>query len=151
MRTVDRGPPRKPNWQIGKGLCVWCGRALQGKRRSWCGNACVTEYRIANFNGDAVSALRKRDGGICACCGTDARSGDGWDADHIVPLWAVDRDAPDAFRFWTMANLQTLCRPCHKIKTAREARERASARRRPGIPAILTQLDFWTQPRVVGA
>jgi hypothetical protein len=52
-----------------------------------------------------------------------------WHADHVVPLWSVDRDAPDAFRFWTTENLATRCEVCHKAKTAREAAERAKTKR----------------------
>jgi hypothetical protein len=48
-----------------------------------------------------------------------------WHADHVVPLWSVDRDDPDAFRFWTLENAQTLCDEHHAIKTAREAKQRA--------------------------
>jgi 5-methylcytosine-specific restriction protein A len=150
-----RQPPRKPNLQIGQGLCVWCGGKLEGRRRSWCSDECVTEYRVANFAGDAVRAVRARDHGVCAGCGLDTKtvikwrqSGeyhfygqppDGpvtpvewhfteWHADHIVPLWSVDRSAPDAFRYWTLDNLQTLCAPCHKAKSKSEAAARARGR-----------------------
>ena len=40
-----------------------------------------------------------------------------WEVDHIVPL--VDGGSHE------MANLQSLCTPCHKRKTAAEATERA--------------------------
>jgi hypothetical protein len=55
------------------------------------------------------------------------RLGDGWDrppraaVDHVVPLI----DGGDK----TLENLQLLCVPCHKVKTAREARVRAARRR----------------------
>lgn len=54
-----------------------------------------------------------------------------WHADHIIPLWSVDRFRPwqEIARFWSLDNLQTLCTPCHKAKTAREAGERADVRR----------------------
>lgn len=54
---------------------------------------------------------------------------DGWEADHVVPLWSVDREARDAFRFWTIDNAQTLCLQCHRAKSAREAQQRAKERR----------------------
>lgn len=44
-----------------------------------------------------------------------------WEADHILE---VIRDGPN-----TLENLQTLCVPCHKDKTARLAQERALERR----------------------
>lgn len=55
-----------------------------------------------------------------------------WQADHIVPLWSVDRDAPDALRFWGPENLQLLCGDCHKAKSAREAKARAGRSRAAG-------------------
>lgn len=156
MKGWGRRPPRTMIAKAPPGTCVWCGGALPKGRRSWCSDDCVTEYRVANFQGDARRHLFARDRGICAACGTDPAdsmrfvinhnrlglpSPDGyrytplrrepgaWIADHIVPLWSVDRDAPDAFRFWTLANLQTLCVPCSNAKTAREAGERAAIRR----------------------
>lgn len=55
---------------------------------------------------------------------------DEFEADHIVPLWRVDRSRPwgEIRHFWSLDNLQTLCRPCHREKTAREAAERAAAK-----------------------
>lgn len=41
--------------------------------------------------------------------------------DHRVPLWA---GGPN-----TLENIQTLCVPCHRAKTKREAADRAAARR----------------------
>lgn len=52
----------------------------------------------------------------------------GWTADHIAPLHRVDRTAPDALRYWSLDNLQTLCLRCDEIKTTAENRLRAIAR-----------------------
>ena len=52
----------------------------------------------------------------------------GWTADHIEPLHRVDRSAPDALRYWSLANLQTLCLRCDELKTTAEARVRAKRR-----------------------
>lgn len=52
-----------------------------------------------------------------------------WAGDHDVPLWSVDREAPGAFRFWTLANLVTRCDECHKAKSALEAAQRAKEKR----------------------
>jgi hypothetical protein len=54
-----------------------------------------------------------------------------WELDHIVPL--VDGGSHEP------SNLQTLCTPCHKKKTAQEARERAAHRNQPGPEAPLTK------------
>jgi hypothetical protein len=52
----------------------------------------------------------------------------GWTADHVEPLHRVDRAAPDALRYWSLANLQTLCLRCDELKTSAEARLRAARR-----------------------
>jgi 5-methylcytosine-specific restriction endonuclease McrA len=52
----------------------------------------------------------------------------GWTADHIEPLHRVDRAAPDALRYWSLANLQTLCLRCDELKTTAELRRRAALR-----------------------
>lgn len=127
-------------------------------RRTW-HRDCVGAYKIATSSEFQRRACFDRDRGICAECRIDATTlwcgwrragscyfvGDDdcpggpaimiepartWEADHVVPLWSIDRSAPDIVRFWTVDNLQTLCVPCHAAKTAREARER-SHRRRP--------------------
>jgi hypothetical protein len=52
------------------------------------------------------------------------------EVDHRVPLWEV-ADLPDAERRWYFGpgNLWLLCPRCHKVKTAREATQRARERR----------------------
>ena len=52
----------------------------------------------------------------------------GWTADHVEPLHRVDRSAPDVLRFWSLANLQTLCLRCDETKTTAENRLRAERR-----------------------
>jgi 5-methylcytosine-specific restriction endonuclease McrA len=51
-----------------------------------------------------------------------------WELDHIVPL--ADGGTHE------LANMQTLCRPCHRAKTAREAAERARRRKWPNVSAV---------------
>jgi hypothetical protein len=50
------------------------------------------------------------------------------EVDHIIPLWLVAIEIPewDRRRFFGPDNLQLLCSRCHKIKTKREAGERAA-------------------------
>jgi 5-methylcytosine-specific restriction endonuclease McrA len=43
------------------------------------------------------------------------------EVDHEVPLWAGGTN--------DLSNLRAVCRPCHKAKTAAEAKERAALRR----------------------
>ena len=54
-----------------------------------------------------------------------------WHADHVIPLWLVDRTLPWAklIRYWLEDNLQVLCEKCHKVKTAEEAGQRAKIKR----------------------
>lgn len=58
----------------------------------------------------------------CATC--DGSLSDGFDDDHIKPLWMGGTNAPD--------NRQPLCKPCHKVKTALESKARAKADRMSG-------------------
>ena len=55
-----------------------------------------------------------------------------WHVDHICPLHLVDRERPDAWSYWGMSNLCTLCPSCHEIKTTKEAKGRAKVRRITG-------------------
>ncbi len=54
-----------------------------------------------------------------------------FEADHVVPLWTVDRSLPwsEIGRYWGESNLQALCVPCHRLKTAGEASLRAELKR----------------------
>jgi 5-methylcytosine-specific restriction endonuclease McrA len=87
--------------------------------------------------------VRRRDRTICAECQLDTNAlrravrGRGrarilrekgfvprkslWELDHIVPL--IDGGGHE------LENLQTLCKPCHKKKTSREAHLRAARNR----------------------
>ncbi|MBI3516896.1 MAG: hypothetical protein HY060_22935 [Proteobacteria bacterium] len=55
----------------------------------------------------------------------------GWTADHVEPLHRVDRSAADALRYWSLANLQTLCLRCDELKTTAELKRRAAMRVAP--------------------
>lgn len=55
-----------------------------------------------------------------------------WHVDHICPLHLVDRERPDAWIYWGMSNLCTLCPSCHETKTTKEAKGRAKVRRITG-------------------
>lgn len=134
-----------------RAICRWCGEAIvypdgpkQGqpdRRRRW-HPECVVAYDASDPR-EARRRVRKRDRGICAACGLDTRvvkkahRGRGsaralralgyvprrslWELDHVVPL--IDGGGHE------LANLQTLCTPCHKRKTAAEARQRAERER----------------------
>jgi len=61
--------------------------------------------------------VRKRDCGLCQQCHRAGKVSVGVAVDHIVPLWKGGSDED--------ANKELLCQPCHDVKTAREAKERA--------------------------
>ena len=130
-----------------RGVCRWCGEPIlhldgakagePNLRRRW-HPECVEAYNDSDPR-EVRRRLRKRDRGLCASCGLDTLAlkkslkGRGmaralrergfvprrslWEVDHIVPL--VDGGGHD------MTNLQSLCTPCHKRKTAAEATARA--------------------------
>ncbi|WP_294636615.1 HNH endonuclease signature motif containing protein [uncultured Aquabacterium sp.] len=54
---------------------------------------------------------------LCRHCKEHGRTTMGQEVDHIVPLWMGGTD--------NESNYQTLCIPCHKLKTAAEAARRA--------------------------
>ena len=104
---------------------------------------------------EARARVRRRDRGVCAACGLDTYAlrrrirGRGatrklrelgfkrrkslWELDHVVPL--IDGGSHE------LSNLQTLCTPCHKRKTAREAALRGTARREDAEDAVLALAD----------
>jgi len=142
---------RRPTIQFSdapRGQCRWCGelifhpsgdkRGEVDRRRRW-HPECVDIYNASDPS-EARRMLRKRDRGRCAVCRLDTNRlrrqvrGRGrtrklrelgfkprqslWEADHILPL--IDGGGHG------LDNLQTLCTPCHKQKTADEARARAA-------------------------
>ena len=113
----------------GRPACPWCGEACLDAihaRRIW-HPECVTIYRIANFSSDQRDFCRDRDKGICAKCGVNA--GHKFEADHIIPLWLVDRTKEGWLKYFGGENLQTLCPDCHKAKSKIEAGQRAKIKR----------------------
>jgi 5-methylcytosine-specific restriction endonuclease McrA len=133
-----------------RGTCRWCGETIfyapgpkQGTvdfRRRW-HPECVAEYESTDPR-ELRRAIRKRDRGVCRDCGLDTDSlrrkirGRGrakrlrelgfhprrslWELDHVVPL--IEGGGHEA------VNLQTLCVPCHRQKSASEARARGARR-----------------------
>lgn len=75
------------------------------------------KLRIANRQRPASGELP-----ICPCCGLPIRDGEGTDFDHEIPL--IDGG------IHAERNLRAVHRRCHRLKTAREAQERAEVRAR---------------------
>jgi len=61
--------------------------------------------------------IRERDCDLCQQCKREGRTTIGHPVDHIIPLVDGGTDDDD--------NKETLCVPCHDVKSAREARQRA--------------------------
>ncbi len=154
---TDHRRPEIPFSEAPRGTCRWCGEDifyLQGphkgkldRRRRWHPD-CVATYEATDPR-EARRHIRKRDRGRCAACELDTYAlrrslrGKGmtralrergfvprrslWELDHILPL--VDGGGHE------LENLQTLCTPCHKKKTAEEARRRAQRRAAERAPA----------------
>ena len=53
---------------------------------------------------------------------TDPKEGDFWEADHIVPVAEGGGET-------SLDNFQTLCVPCHKEKTRRQAADKERRKR----------------------
>lgn len=137
------------------GQCTWCGEPVGKYRRTWCGDACVEAFKLANDWQHVRRKVEKRDRGVCATCGCDTDrmvrlyqrvpredlmwlmlhwSQLGFDGLSLwglsVALWQADHIVPRCRGGGNeLTNLRTLCVPCHKRETARLAAERKAERR----------------------
>ncbi len=97
------------------------------ERRNW-HEDCATEYMLIYHSKEQRAHIRKRDGGKCNHCGKHAHR---WDVDHIRPL--VEQKGVKAedldWSYYSLDNLQTLCKPCHKKKTKSEAKLRTKKKK----------------------
>jgi len=128
---IERGASGRP-------LCRWCRAEVPGRRRTFCSDTCVHEWKLRTDSGYLREKVFARDKGICAECGVDTtgirrdvrkldyaarrrffkewglREGSRkslWDADHIVPV-AEGGGQCD------LTNMRTLCLRCHREATA---------------------------------
>lgn len=130
---THRIPPKPPHFDTAPlGTCRWCNEVISNTKTGKVSKArwhaaCIVPYKLIHWPSKTRQAVWRRDHGRCAKCGTIcARKGKPtWHMDHIVPLVDCDGD----IKYWLMPNLQSLCHPCHKIKTSLEATERAAKRR----------------------
>jgi len=120
-----RKPPKPDSYYTKiKGQCRWCGNMILNEdesineRRSW-HEECATEYMIIYHSREQRAQLRRRDGGQCNHCGEIVRR---WDVDHIRPLVEQKGLKPDEldWSYYSLDNLQTLCKKCHRVKTNSE-------------------------------
>lgn len=157
--TPRRGPlhvgkPKAPDCE--KGTCRWCGDPIKlvdptdyrrARRRYHYGDEhevgdvdCLSRWK-GSVCWDARSAVRLREmeeHGRLFCaecgvvCGPEKVNGRWheveWEADHREPL---EDGGPHH-----IDNLQVLCVPCHRRKTAAEATQRAARRRQSRAPEL---------------
>ncbi len=91
----------------GKPVCRWCRAPIVFPRRTFCGEACVHEWKIRSSPYYVREQVKKRDKGICRLCGANVvKSRRKWEADHIVPV-------ADGGGECGLDNYRLLCRPCH--------------------------------------
>jgi len=122
----------------GRPLCRWCRAETPLRRRTFCSDACVHEWKLRTDPGYLREQVLKRDAGICAQCRVDTvalrrdmrrldfaarrkflkewglaeRSRKSlWDADHIVPVVEGGGQCD-------LSNMRTLCLKCHREATA---------------------------------
>lgn len=131
--------PDMPFWHVPKGRCRWCGDFIWqpddtlNLRRRWHPH-CVDAYKEAAWPQYARKKVYQRDKGRCAHCGKSCRRA--WELDHIVPL--IDGGGCD------LSNMQTLCRPCHRKKTGKEATQRAQLRQSESVSSEETSVEALT-------
>lgn len=126
--------------------CRWCGAAVPDGRFTFCGEACVDEWKLRTDPGYLRARVFERDRGVCALCGIDTEALRSekrkldyaarrrfekewgtrrhlWDADHIVPVSEGGGECG-------LDNLRTLCLKCHRAETV-ALRKRRRATRAP--------------------
>lgn len=150
---------RLPRGPHGRALCRNCATEVPNGRRTFCGDACADDWAVRNSPSLMRQRVYQRDRGVCALCGIDsALLGKAlqaewrrlklaatdqqrkaraefrrehrwffsrrtyWDADHIVPVVEGGGEC-------SLANIRTLCVPCHQRVTKDLTRRRASRRR----------------------
>lgn len=122
------GIPEKD--EQGRVICRWCRGPVTPPRRTFCGDACVHEWKIRSSPWYVRKQVKKRDKGTCRLCGFNvvkahrewtrskppasdraARKAwratrPRWEADHIIPV-------ADGGGECGLENYRLLCKPCH--------------------------------------
>lgn len=124
--------------------CRWCGGAIPQGRFTFCGTACVHEWRLRTDPGYLREQVFSRDRGVCALCRLDTDTlrkekrkldyasrrqfekewgtrRNLWDADHIVPVIEGGGECD-------LSNIRTLCLKCHRAATAQLRRRLRAAK-----------------------
>jgi len=131
--TADQWGIPERNEQ-GEPICRWCRGPVRWPRRTFCGEACVHEWKIRSSPWYVRQQLKKRDRGVCQSCGLDVvkahrewrrsqppvgdraarrlwrASRPRWEADHVIPV-------ADGGGECGLENYRLLCRACHVAVT----------------------------------
>lgn len=70
LRHISAESLRKATGNI-SGVCTWCGCRVAGRKRHWCGEKCLAEFRVRCQPGHARDLVEVRDRGVCRICGFD--------------------------------------------------------------------------------
>ena len=151
-RTLPGGRTTRQALQLGPNnlpLCRWCDLEILAKRRrTFCSDYCVHQWRLRTDPGYLRDQVLKRDRGVCKSCRVDTIVAAGilkrsrgptrqrllnywdlesytgrslWEADHIVPVVEGGGECD-------LSNLRTLCLRCHRMATLGLRLRRAEAR-----------------------
>jgi 5-methylcytosine-specific restriction protein A len=144
QRVVTAGQWGKPERDhTGAPVCRWCRGPVVAPRRTFCGDACVHEWKIRSSPWYVRREVKKRDKGTCRICGlnvvkahrewtrakppaTDRAARQRWRAER--PQWEADHIVPvaDGGGECGLDNYRLLCRPCHlRVTLEWRARRRA--------------------------
>ncbi|MEO8521005.1 MAG: HNH endonuclease signature motif containing protein [Acidobacteriota bacterium] len=120
--------------EAGEPVCRWCRGGVTPPRRTFCGDACVHEWKIRSSPWYVRKQIKRRDKGTCQLCGVNVvkahrewtrskppaadraarktwrAARPRWEADHIVPV-------ADGGGECGLDNYRLLCRPCHVAVT----------------------------------
>ena len=110
------GQRTKPEARLAR-RCVECARALPSRRSPYCGRRCQWRFRGRYFWDAARTFVIHRDRFRCQHCGVRHYVRD-LEVDHVIEIAAGG--APLDY-----ANLQTVCRSCHRAKTLPFLRRRS--------------------------
>jgi 5-methylcytosine-specific restriction enzyme A len=144
QRVVTADQWGKPDRNAaGQPICRWCHDPVAPPRRTFCGDACVHEWKIRSSPWYVRREVKKRDKGICRLCGVNVAKAHRewtrakppaadraarrawraarprWEADHIVPV-------ADGGGECGLENYRLLCRQCHVQVTVAWRAQRSS-------------------------
>jgi 5-methylcytosine-specific restriction endonuclease McrA len=131
--------------------CRWCGAEVPKRRLTFCGPACVHEWKLRTDPGYLRKQVFERDRGVCAICGLDTEElrkdkrkldynarrkfekewggrRNLWDADHIVPVIEGGGECD-------LSNMRTLCLKCHLAVTEELRKRRVVPKRAAKAPS----------------